>query len=368
MENKRKQFGFTLVELVVAIGILVLMIGFASMLFRITIETRRLTGANAEISQKFKTIAEQLNRDVKRIQKDAPVFIWFQKDGVDDSNRFDQIMFFANGNFQSQRAYDNNSMPSLTGTPLIGIAARIYYGQAVLRDSNSVIYPQQQIFDRSPHKIEHHKAKTLARQQYIYCSDPNAKWYGPDFFAYDQLYGTSIYLKKDYFETDSNDISQWKSTDFSNYVNNNVIAATFDRRAYIDFKDPDTIHNIFCEGVGSFGIQLAYKWADTIGDTRARWFWYPSTDPNDDGNFSMKSHFWLVNPNADKFGTYFNVQNPVAAGLWYDIQNLEYYNNGVGQKFGGYFPKAIKFTFRIYDSKGIIKNGRLFTHIVYLGD
>jgi prepilin-type N-terminal cleavage/methylation domain-containing protein len=31
-------------------------------------------------------------------------------------------------------------------------------------------------------------------------------------------------------------------------------------------------------------------------------------------------------------------------------------------------PKAFKFTFTLYDSKGIIKEGREFTHIVYIGD
>jgi hypothetical protein len=31
-------------------------------------------------------------------------------------------------------------------------------------------------------------------------------------------------------------------------------------------------------------------------------------------------------------------------------------------------PLAFKFTFTLYDSKGIFENGRRFTHIVYLGD
>jgi hypothetical protein len=30
--------------------------------------------------------------------------------------------------------------------------------------------------------------------------------------------------------------------------------------------------------------------------------------------------------------------------------------------------RALKFSFRLHDSKGIIKNGRRFTHIVYIGD
>ena len=33
-----------------------------------------------------------------------------------------------------------------------------------------------------------------------------------------------------------------------------------------------------------------------------------------------------------------------------------------------FVPKAFKFTFTLYDSKGVVKNGRTFTHIVYLGD
>jgi prepilin-type N-terminal cleavage/methylation domain-containing protein len=32
------------------------------------------------------------------------------------------------------------------------------------------------------------------------------------------------------------------------------------------------------------------------------------------------------------------------------------------------YPIAFKFTFTLYDSKGVIKQGRTFTHIVYLGD
>ena len=33
-----------------------------------------------------------------------------------------------------------------------------------------------------------------------------------------------------------------------------------------------------------------------------------------------------------------------------------------------YWPKALKFTFTLYDSKAVIKGGRTFTHIVYLDD
>jgi hypothetical protein len=32
------------------------------------------------------------------------------------------------------------------------------------------------------------------------------------------------------------------------------------------------------------------------------------------------------------------------------------------------YPIAFKFTFTLYDSKGVIKEGREFTHIIYIGD
>ena len=35
---------------------------------------------------------------------------------------------------------------------------------------------------------------------------------------------------------------------------------------------------------------------------------------------------------------------------------------------GDFSPKAFKFTFTLYDSKGILKEGKTYTHIVYLGD
>ena len=34
----------------------------------------------------------------------------------------------------------------------------------------------------------------------------------------------------------------------------------------------------------------------------------------------------------------------------------------------GSFPRALKFSFTLYDSRGIIEKGKRFTHIVYIGD
>ena len=98
--------GFTLIEVVVAVGLLAMVIGFSSVIFKVSIETRRTAGANAEITQKLRAITDQLNRDFAGLRPDAPLMIWFEQDtSLTDPNRYDQIMFFADGDFQSTQLY-----------------------------------------------------------------------------------------------------------------------------------------------------------------------------------------------------------------------------------------------------------------------
>ena len=120
--------------------------------------------------------------------------------------------------------------------------------------------------------------------------------------------------------------------------------------------DPNTFHKLICEGVGSFAIQWAY-WDS--GDKR--FYWFPSNDPDGNGDVG-DSHFTTID-NKNEFGVYFNVPGSIANNDWYSIGVPPF----VGKDFSSY-PKAIKFTFRLYDSKSIIKEGREFTHIVYIGD
>ena len=88
------------------------------------------------------------------------------------------------------------------------------------------------------------------------------------------------------------------------------------RGAIVDPCDSRSIHMLLCEGVGEFAVQ---GWEDS--ETIQRWV----PDPND--------------------------KQP-------EIQILGLPGQGL----------ALKFTFTLYDSRGIIKNGRTFTHIVDLGD
>jgi prepilin-type N-terminal cleavage/methylation domain-containing protein len=70
-----------------------------------------------------------------------------------------------------------------------------------------------------------------------------------------------------------------------------------------------------------------------------------------DGSFSFGQINWFgVNNN---FGGGFEITGPPYIAVWTPFNQL-------------LWPKALKFTFTLYDSKGIIKHGRRFEHIVYI--
>jgi prepilin-type N-terminal cleavage/methylation domain-containing protein len=303
---------FTLIELVVAIALLAMVFAFTAAIFQVGISSYRTAAANAEIMQKLRAITDQLNADFRGLRPDAPLLMWFE-----DANglRFDQIMFFADGDFQSIQWYDAaTGEPTPTGgdEPVIGNVARIFYGQA---------QP-----DRS----------LLARRWHILTAGPNIiNWPHDDMSDFDD--STGPYKLNDFYEHDWLSLIQWKTIDWG--IHGDVIVDTCfsnSNRPLVDTGDPNTLHLLMCDGLGSFTIQWAY-W-----DSSNELQWYPE-----------HSHF-VVNP----FGIYFNVPGSITG--WRDVL--------AGANRYDVYPEALKFTFRLFDSKGIIKDGRVFTHIVYLED
>jgi prepilin-type N-terminal cleavage/methylation domain-containing protein len=346
--EQRTHKAFTLIELVVSIALLAIVFFFAGAIFKVSIKAYRTAGANAEIMQKLRAITDQLNADFKGIRTDAPLLIWFEQD---DPNRYDQIMFFANGDFQSIQLYESgsNAEPDPEGSELvIGTVARIFYGQAQSRDKDGDM-------QSDPANLSE-EDRLLARRQHILTADPClVEWPHDNMLDFDDK--TLDGYKNELYEHDSLSLAQWKIIEGSVYEDR-IIPTCFEFRPLVDMSDPNTFHKLMCEGVGSFAIQWAY-WDSVDG----RFYWYPSRDPDGDDDVD-DSHFTLIN--EDEFGVYFNAQGSIANPDWYPISDFTI------DDFFVSFPKAIKFTFRLYDSKGIIKEddraGRTFTHIVYLGN
>lgn len=349
---------FTLVELMVAVGILAIVLSFAGVIFNASIDTHRIALANAEIMQKFRAITGQLDADFGGLCKDGEIFVtWVAVDrkrllpedindcDLDGFERFDRIMFFADGDFDSYQA-----APTISGN-----TARICYMLARKGPVKAEAQPKAE--------------RTLARTQHILT--PGLPRFDPATFATDADWD----LWNNQSEYDNTSLAEWKHIPLAEKQNMltvitdvNVASPTVGpavRGANVDTADPGTIHMLLCEGVAEFKVQ---GWS--YDPLRKVWRWIPEVDI--DGPGPLKDTDFLVHPhvpgvlypyrfappgppyggvNINKIGMRFNA---------WQYLNETYFNSIPG------LGRALKFTFMLFDSKGIIKQGRTFTHIVYL--
>jgi len=127
------------------------------------------------------------------------------------------------------------------------------------------------------------------------------------------------------------------------------------RGAMVDPADPSSIHMLLCEGVAEFKIQ---------GWSEAQRRWIPEVDPDGDGSLA-DTHFFPADSNSVPGVLY---PYPPYGGV--TLNNISYPRQEIDETHFDAIPglgRALKFTFTLYDSKGVIKEGRTFTHIVYLG-
>ena len=345
MKNEiRNNKAFTLVELLVAIGILAIVLSFASVIFKVSIGAHRTAIAYAEIMQKLRAITNQLNADFKGLRKDGEIFVvWVAKpltnpdykdNDLDGYERFDRIMFFADGDFQSYKA-----------SRVRGNIARICY---MIAKKGNVSAEGQ---DRTK--------RVLARNLHILTNDPSLNNF-PDF---DNFSDAQWYDWNNRYEYDKITLDGWKNISWQNKRDILSVETDIDvtgttvnkavRGVNVDPADANSIHMLLCEGVGEFKIQ---GWYD------AQQQWIPEVDPDGNGDLS-DTHFFLNDPN-DVPGVLY----PEPDGTVY-INNINYSRDLINEKNFNVIPglgRALKFTFTLYDSKGIIKNGMTFTHIVYL--
>ncbi len=340
----RNNKAFTLIELLVAIGILAIVMSFVSVIFKVSIGAHRTAIANAEIMQKLRAITDQLNTDFKGLRKDGEIFVvWVAKpltaadykdNDLDGYERFDRIMFFADGDFQSYKP------------PVVrGNVARICY---MIAKKGNVSAEGQ---DRTK--------RVLARNLHILTADPSL----PDFPDFDSFSDTQWYEWNNWDEYDKISLEAWKNISWQN--KKDMLTATSDiqvddssvnmavRGVKVDPMDANSIHMLLCEGVSEFKIQ---GWYD------AQQQWIPEVDPDGDGDLA-DTHFFLNEPNKAPGVLYNSSRENI------DIYNINYAGNQIDEAHFNAIPglgRALKFTFTLYDSRGIIENGMTFTHIVYL--
>ena len=270
----RTSRAFTLIELVVAIAILVMVISFAGVIFKVSINTYRIATASTEIMQKLRAITNQINADFKGVRRTVPGKVRHHL--ISGLIRSDCIAFLANGDFQSTEQY--------VGRTVVGNVASIFYGHSATPDPNTA----------DP------KEKILLRRQTILTYDANPSL---------NLLSSPI---GEYYKTS---LAEWRVQ--NPFPNTDAWVS----KPPLDVNNPGDLVMYMAKGVDDFAVQFA--------------MWDPNSVP-------MNYRWWPMNYEIGA-GLGFQPLQPIASN-------------------------AIKFTFTLYDSKGVIKNGRKFTHIVYLGN
>jgi prepilin-type N-terminal cleavage/methylation domain-containing protein len=368
----RTNRAFTLIELVVAIAILVMMISFAAVIFKVSINSHRTAMANTEIMQKLRAITDQLNADFKDMRKDGVILVAWK--AVYDNNinrhvRFDTILFFTNGDFQSYRPYN--------GKIVRGNTARVCYMLA--KDGFGVTATRA--WGQKPEQ------RILARSQHILTADVDLSPL-PPFLPFPDLANIPIpftladnlqyELENNRHEHDYREsLVSWRRGAPQPGLFRDKLREMLTVCADVQFgggtavsggltvsaSDPNTLHMLLCESVGELKIQGWYE---------AEQRWFPIVDPDYDGDLSDSDFFTaggVIDPSR---------RPAIIYPRWnFECGNIGIGNNGIyppallNESNFNFIPglgRALKFTFTLYDSKGIIKNGRTFTHIVYLGD
>jgi len=261
--KKVKKFGFTLVELVAAIAILTVVMGFAGVIFRVSVDSYRTAGANIEIMQKLRAITSQLKTDFDGFIIDAPWSIHFVN--PEPNMHSDCIAFFATGDFSSLGLYDYIKEDGTQDIKVVrGNVAAIFYGHSMLPNPNS--------------KDENTcRKKILTRRETILTSDKS-------------LVNPGAPLAEYCFYS----LAGWKTNPLDKTI-------WFQRSTITKNNLNQTVQLYMAKGVSDFKIEC---WDDT-------------------------SKTWV-------------------------------------RKIPQSQIRGFRFTFRLYDSKGILKGGRQFTYIVHI--
>jgi prepilin-type N-terminal cleavage/methylation domain-containing protein len=314
---------FTLIELMVAVALLAMVLSFSGVIFKVSINSHRTSGANTDVMQKLRAVTDQLNTDFRKLPKDAYLILHCEEQSrseyedsiATDIFRADRIYYFCTGDFQSW--YDEGVKASI---------ARVYFGH----DGIS-------LFDLI--RNEPVSRWNLARDLMLLTPGQTIPA-PPPFVDYNDISYAACVANPPSILADSDRLLSPPPTGLPPVINIR--------------NDANNVRRLMCENVGEIKIE----WSD---GTR-----YPALNPN-----LENSLVWFSGLRTRKDG---DLSNGIIGDSAYD-GTVEFESAGPPAFYRAiwtpltpkqYWPKALKFTFTLYDSRGILEKGRTFTHIVYL--
>jgi len=402
---------FTIIELLVAMGLLSMLIAISGLVFSTAVKAHRVADATGEIATKLQAITQQLDADFGKghLQKDGEVLFvsmvepeYAVKDGqfvdinttvngvitspnkdgnvpdaVDEDGNgipdrylpFDRIMFFTTGDFQSYNAQqtnvDKNNDGVLDTKIIYSNMARVCYsfgknaqGTQAAREPS----PSKRIFCRTQHLIT---ADTDLPAFPVVSSWSQSV--ADTFNTYNFKYEYQTMMKENWFAMTDAASPDWQAKIdmlfyivFDTPINITLNSVSYspsswchdgDSQLKVDLSAPDaTVHQLFMQGVGQFHVQI-WQWDPAIG----RYRWWPEIDPDGDGIYNEGATFNDGRTDYNLDGNAIDISTIL--GKWYPA---------FGAVFDNVIGPALKFTFTLYDSNGVFKDGKTFTYIVNL--
>jgi prepilin-type N-terminal cleavage/methylation domain-containing protein len=364
---------FTIIELLVATALLAMMVAISSMVFSAAVKAYRTANATTEIMARMRNLTEELDTDLRGLRKEGEfILVWapspkLNRDGTpldEDKNTIpdqyislDRLFFFADVDAQT---FTEQTTTTGTKTYISSNLARVCYSFG--RDAADKRAGQEPLGEK----------RLFCRTQHLITGDANL----PSFPDLSVAWNAMDFENKNFsllkppttwpFEYQTTTMQEW--LDLSDPANASYLAKMdmlsliLDLRVgtsaitqggpIVDLTSMTGVHNLFSQGIGQFHVQI---WRPDLNR------WFPELDPDGDGIYNE--------PNPDgttpDYPLTSNLIDTVNLnGLWIrgDINAYENYTAFNWDKVG----VALKFTFTIYDSKGIFPEGKTFTHIVYL--
>lgn len=131
----RPSAGFTLIEMIVAVALLVLIIVGVARVFQDASRAVSLSQNTLEMLSNVRAAQTQIESDLSRIDRNGFLVIRSTQDPKDPSRRFDQISFIALGHFPNRTGTMDQNNPLADSTT--ANAAFVHYGHGIVERTNA---------------------------------------------------------------------------------------------------------------------------------------------------------------------------------------------------------------------------------------
>lgn len=397
LARPRLRPGFTLAELMVSVGVLMLLLSMVGWIFSTATRSSLVATANNENMSTFRTAERQFRQDFEGLIRNAFVGVWYQLTDVPDPQnpvptairriRTDRLVFFTAGDHSSIEQMVRTPPPNGPQMPVRASVARVFYGHE--NNTGAAAEPQRRILARRA-KLQVADVANLPATPANYALpsdgiDTSAnRWDGQgdlydnweyEFADADQWQQVVYFPPQSYFRTEGGSPALMVQ-DLSN------APMSWIRRPLIRPSDNSAeragMQMYFLPGCAEFKVQRWIEHDPLTGQMlppgQARWFPEEDRDgnglPNDNAASSDFSRFSPLMGNDANIREYFNGPPPEVDAARSGMNGLTRYYQGTDGNWVYYpeemVPKAIKITIRLYDPNNRITEGLPLTMVFTL--